>query len=680
MVKSYPEFAQNLHDHLENRDRSRAWLERQVKVTGGSISRMISYEARPGDPQLIYDIADVLKLSESECQALVEAAGYTYSKREKSPEEEGQSLYAQEESEPLPSNIPEAGPHLQEIKDGMSLVVDQNEEIGQKLSTLSEHAKTHAKSLDTIALRVQQQKDQRPQQDLQLPICRPFVGREDIVSQIIEQLQPGNAITLWGAGGQGKTSVAYKVISELRANGDLDKRFPDGTILHNFSAQPYLEAALIHIAKSLGTEEIENAMSACLRSLSGKRVLLIFESTEDADQETLKTLYALGNECGLLITTRRQTDAPSRDFFYPIGNLSINDAVMLLGAIVKSDDKSSPDSIKLCELLDSYPLAVRVAANYLVESGETVNEYVKWLEADTVGAISSDVVMEKTLQRIFLQMENDSRIYLALVACLAERPFSEDIMTSVLPWPTTKYKRARKQLIDYGLLRQTEPNQLQVTHAIIYQYARKKEEYLKEYLKNIIDYFIQMVEKPKESGQQDYKIVDIRYEHVIAVLQRCEQLEEWDAAFQMALYSGVGEESYLRKWAFPKDQIIALEIGLLAARTLGRQSDIEELLDQLGHLCSYHGQVNDGIQYLEEALTYARRSQERAKELNRLDALLEIYRLTNKEAALEKCEQLLSIVQASDDQELSFKYLFIQGKLYQQLDKIDEATKGNTTE
>ncbi len=646
MMKSYPEFAQKLNDHLDCRDLTRAWLERQVEVAVGSISRWISYENRPGDPEIIYNIADVLGLSDQECQELVEAAGYSYIRREHKADAEGPHLDEPEEAGHRLSSTPETELHLKTIRDKVSLVAEQNAQIDSKITTVAQNAEVQSKLLaDSLSAHDRQRKYQPPQQDLQLPIARPFVGRKEIVQNVIEQLQPGNAVTLWGAGGQGKTSIAWKALSDLRASGELTKRFPDGAILHNFAAQPDLEAALTHITKSLKEEIDDSPLGACLRALSGKQALLIFESTEEADEETLRTLHALGNECGLLITTRRQTDAPDKNHLYQISQLPLQDATTLLKEIVDLQDKMSPSAVRLCELIGSQPLAVRVAANYLVETGESIDEYVEWLEEDAVGALSSNSLMERMLQRTIEQIQKDARLLLALAACLGEAPFQEEVVISVLPWNRTQYKRSRKRLLDYELLRQVGSKQLQITHALIYHYARELEDYQREYLSDFADYFAQSskdmqatVENPNNNAV-----------HMLAVLKRYADLREWGIANRLFLATAVGKDSYFGTYAFSQQHISAFEIGLAAARSLGEAHDEGIRLGQLGRLYLYHG-IEDGITYLEQALTFAQKELNQDEELNLLLQLGSAYAGINQEEAINKYKQVLSLTQEREDQ------------------------------
>ncbi|MCI5163492.1 MAG: NACHT domain-containing protein, partial [Candidatus Electrothrix sp. AX5] len=120
-----------------------------------------------------------------------------------------------------------------------------------------------------------------------------FVGREDELALLFELLQPGKVVTICGTGGIGKTALATQAVHKLEAG-----RFPDGIIFYSFYHQPETAHALHHIAQSLNLEP-EPTLEAAVRSaLAGRRMLLILDGTEDA--EDLQAILKLRGSCGVL--------------------------------------------------------------------------------------------------------------------------------------------------------------------------------------------------------------------------------------------------------------------------------------------------------------------------------------------------------------------------------------------
>ena len=73
----YPQFGVLLNQYLAKLDRTPAWLSRRLGVNGGTVSRWLNDGARPGNPETIVRIADVLGI-QSERNRLLVAAGYGY--------------------------------------------------------------------------------------------------------------------------------------------------------------------------------------------------------------------------------------------------------------------------------------------------------------------------------------------------------------------------------------------------------------------------------------------------------------------------------------------------------------------------------------------------------------------------------------------------------------------------
>ena len=72
-----------------------------------------------------------------------------------------------------------------------------------------------------------------------LPMQKPprvehFVGREDELSSLLRDLQPGKVVTICGPGGMGKTALAAQAIWRLSPGNEPPKLFPGGIVFHSF--------------------------------------------------------------------------------------------------------------------------------------------------------------------------------------------------------------------------------------------------------------------------------------------------------------------------------------------------------------------------------------------------------------------------------------------------------------
>ncbi|MCI5180904.1 MAG: ATP-binding protein [Candidatus Electrothrix sp. AW3_4] len=88
-----------------------------------------------------------------------------------------------------------------------------------------------------------------------IPLQRPrqpdhFVGREELLRDVLTALQPGNTVTLCGPGGIGKTALASGAAWELSPDGRPPARFPDGLIFYSFYGRKDVGLAFDHLMRS----------------------------------------------------------------------------------------------------------------------------------------------------------------------------------------------------------------------------------------------------------------------------------------------------------------------------------------------------------------------------------------------------------------------------------------------
>lgn len=82
MAESFPKFADLLDRTLAQQDLSQAWLARRLDVAPGTVHRWLTDFTRPGSPEMVARIADILGMDKTE---LLIAAGYAYQERSNAP-------------------------------------------------------------------------------------------------------------------------------------------------------------------------------------------------------------------------------------------------------------------------------------------------------------------------------------------------------------------------------------------------------------------------------------------------------------------------------------------------------------------------------------------------------------------------------------------------------------------
>lgn len=205
------------------------------------------------------------------------------------------------------------------------------------------------------------------------PLIRPerakhFTDRETELAALLADLRPGRKVTLCGPGGMGKTALAAEAIWSLAPGDSLPERFPDGVYAYSFYNQPQAAVALEDMALAFGEEAKPTPQAAARRALANRRALLLLDGAEDADD--LPAVLQAAPTCGVIITTRRRSDAPAD--FTDLSPLPPDEAATLLRRWIGQPlTIGEAEAGELCALVGYLPLAVRLAGRYLARSGDS---------------------------------------------------------------------------------------------------------------------------------------------------------------------------------------------------------------------------------------------------------------------------------------------------------------------
>lgn len=216
----------------------------------------------------------------------------------------------------------------------------------------------------------------------------PVIGRDDSVTAISSLLSQRRLVTIVGAGGVGKTTVALEVAKRVVES------YVDGVHLVDLSSlsdQAEVHSALADVigvdanAGSCGETSTQDLWSSICMTLHPRRLLLVIDNCEhliDAVARLTESVLRVAPEVSILATSREALDAES-EWVHRLSPLSVSgtdasesttsaltfSAIQLFVAradahsneIVLTQD-SLRDVVELCRLLDGNPLALELAA------------------------------------------------------------------------------------------------------------------------------------------------------------------------------------------------------------------------------------------------------------------------------------------------------------------------------
>jgi predicted ATPase/DNA-binding winged helix-turn-helix (wHTH) protein len=207
-----------------------------------------------------------------------------------------------------------------------------------------------------------------------------LIGREEELSEILNLVAAHRLVTLTGAGGIGKTTVALALARELRPH------FADGVWLAEFSglADPTVMPATVAAAVGLEIGGGEASPRRVAQALAGRRLLLVLDTCEhviDTAAAIAEAVLGAGLGPHVIATSREQLRARD-EWVYPVQPLAVpaadtagDDDPLGYGAVrlfteraLAADPHFAPESHvmatigSICRQLDGIPLAIELAA------------------------------------------------------------------------------------------------------------------------------------------------------------------------------------------------------------------------------------------------------------------------------------------------------------------------------
>ncbi len=207
-----------------------------------------------------------------------------------------------------------------------------------------------------------------------------FIGRENEIAEIKQELKAHHLVTLIGPGGTGKTRLSLQVASDL-----LDQ-FHHGVWFIELA--PLTDPDLIPqtILSAIGiTEQSGNPLDILRKYLRQKKSLIVLDNCEhllDASARVVHAILSAAPDLKVLASSREALGVPG-EVSYPVPSLSLPDIknlpvieqlsqyeavrlfidrALLVARHFSVDASNAPFIAQICHRLDGIPLAIELAA------------------------------------------------------------------------------------------------------------------------------------------------------------------------------------------------------------------------------------------------------------------------------------------------------------------------------
>jgi len=498
----------------------------------------------------------------------------------------------------------------------------------------------------------------------QRPALEPcFLHRDEELAWLNERLHPGKVAAVCGPGGMGKSALAAQAVRKLE-----DTRFPDGIVFYSFYGKHSVEEAVAYIVRSYDEAQQDTSFAAASRLLANKQALLILDGAEEADD--LPALLKLRGQCGVLITSRKRTDAQGvRLDLIPLEERQAAEVFSAYSGPV--DDAASVAGI--CTLLGGWPVGLRIAGRYLSSTGESAADYLRWLEQEPFKELGDGPHQEENaallLRRSVAAVSGDARLALGMAGCLAFAPIARAPLAYILDGDEGRARKALGELVNYGLLEKRQKG-WQTSHALIHTYARTELPLSADALKRLAGWYIDFCEAASEEGVQGYLRLDAERAHCLRLMESCLVSGLWEEVKLLVRATYI----YLDRQGWWTEKLTALEMYLTAARQADDRKDEGVCLNNLGYTCERRGEREKALAWYEQSLPIQRELGDRQGEGATLNNMAAIYRQQGRhELALQTYQQSLSIWREIGDREGEGATLNNIGRLYLAQSKYEQA-------
>ncbi len=276
-----------------------------------------------------------------------------------------------------------------------------------------------------------------------LPVAvQPLIGREELLSQLLDDHDTSRLITLVGTGGVGKTSVAFELARRV------EPRYPDGVLVVELASVVDHDAALAAFATSLdvNTRQRASIEDAIVDMLRPRRALLVLDNCEHLVEPVASLVDRILHSAPAvsILATSREPLAVTGEHVWtvePLSTIGLDSipedelasvpAVALFLERARAADPrfeltaaNAPAIVEICRRLDGIPLAIELAASRahaidVVEIARRLDERFRLLKGVRRGADPRHRTLDDAISWSYDLLDDDEQRLFASLAVFA---------------------------------------------------------------------------------------------------------------------------------------------------------------------------------------------------------------------------------------------------------------------
>lgn len=504
-----------------------------------------------------------------------------------------------------------------------------------------------------------------------------FVGRENDLLTLADNVRSGSPVCIVGMGGIGKTALALQLADRMK--GD----FPDGQLFIQLSNEARgdvvngLRTAVQQLEPIANIPETPSELIALYRELlSGKRILVVVDGLDDPSE---LRHFLTPRDSSLIVTSRR----PIRAFGalnFQLDVLNPSDARALLLSIVPGISIDDADAI--CFHCNYLPLAIVLAGGLLATNRLTSDDLLKSLRKHPKGSEETQIAtLDSVLSLAYHKMSplaktvfRELSIFPSSFATDAERSICED-----------PYSRGLAELIGANMVSNTSLLRHEL-HPALKSFASKrlapsaKEATLIRHAKYYLDVLWKagrLYDAGRDQTKEGIALFDLEWNNIQAgqawTSRNLKKLPDVAAPLCVDYPNAGAHLLFLRRT--PIEVIPWLESAIEAARILQNSEFEATHLGNLGNYLMAIGQRHEAIEKYQQALDLSRNTNDRTGEMLSLGNLGNAYHSLGKsKEAIEILQESLMIADAISDPSGRADTLSNLGNIYLHLGDVRRAS------